>query len=127
MPRRQRLHTADARDDLHAQRHALFADQVEYAQCAVVQGGLAPQQEGTCFTVANFLLEQARIQRSTLPVPVLHRAQVVIRLRITQRVDHRHQAIATFGAVALQNGLAQTHQFIFVVALVEHEEHAGTA
>ena len=127
MARRQRLHAADARNDLQAQRHTPLADQAKDAQGAVVQRRLAPQQKGAGFPNAYLLFDQLGIQRRTLPVPVLHRAQVVIGLAIACRVGHLHQAVAALGPVALQDGLAQVHQFVLVAALVEHEEHAGLA
>ncbi|MNI67502.1 hypothetical protein D3C73_1231370 [compost metagenome] len=119
MPRRQRLHTADAWDDLQAQCHTTLANQLQNAQGAVIQARLAPQQKGADIITAHFIGYQPGIQRRALAMPVLDRSHIVGRVSIALRVRHLYQAVAALRPVVFNNGLAQANQLVFVRTLIQ--------
>ena len=118
----QGLHAGDAGDyvmgegDAPAGAHAL-----QDAQGAVVEGGIAPDEEGAPLVLAQVLRDQALVERGAGSVPVVHRRTVIGGPAVALGIGRFDETIGAALDVAIADAAAQAQEPGFRVALVEGE------
>src|SRR5262245_44444612 len=120
----QRLHAADAGDHFIRERDDPSGeDLIDDPQRAVVERGVAPDEKGAAFVVAELVTDQSLVYAGSPLVPGLHRRLVCRGASVALGIPGLDGPVRPVLDVAFADVLAQAKEVLLLAPLVHHEEH----